>query len=336
MPGETENVAKMAELISEEIFFPFGWESPGTTGENFPCCKTEEHKADKSHLMHPMDVVFKYEDPFNDFTNYLHTDLKSFSTGSITQHKLAPAIRELAKSVECANVSETWRDRHTLEGEAYRVNGLLFIYNHDEGFDKSFASVLRKTGIRTLTLPPKYRIYVIGPHKISYLKNILVDIEREKGKGNLPPGEGEEFYYPDRVRRLPRQSSSKIGRLELLLGRIQVVPFDFIDAKKNQKKGYNIYYEGAGESQQEFEFLIDFCFRNQLVKDDYHLSIRMPNAGDEAGHRFHAAKKSFRQQFYNLKEIENRLDQIDYARIDTLVTKFSTIEIGMNKRKFSK
>jgi len=41
--GERENIGKMAEKISEEIFSFFRWEKEEAINLNFPCCNMEKH-----------------------------------------------------------------------------------------------------------------------------------------------------------------------------------------------------------------------------------------------------------------------------------------------------
>ena len=54
--AETESIAKMAEMLSREIFRPFGWTNHPLYNENFACLNQEAHKL----KTHPTDTVFSY------------------------------------------------------------------------------------------------------------------------------------------------------------------------------------------------------------------------------------------------------------------------------------
>ena len=63
--GETEKIARLAELVSNEIFSFFRWKKEGPANLNFACVKKETHAPlKKSEHTHPTDVVFKYADPY--------------------------------------------------------------------------------------------------------------------------------------------------------------------------------------------------------------------------------------------------------------------------------
>lgn len=72
--AETKNIGEMANLISSELFFHFGWKKCKPQDVNWSCENLEHEK--KSH---PADVVFYYNDPYTNTVTYIHTDLKSFS-----------------------------------------------------------------------------------------------------------------------------------------------------------------------------------------------------------------------------------------------------------------
>ncbi len=330
MGGETTNIMEMAEEISRSIFSRFGWGITGPTNENFECTQTKKHKK-KKNPSHPVDVVFEYDDPFTSQRHYLLTDLKSYAKGSILAKKTRKAIIDISKAVDCANVSEEWQDRYTNHDLNWSVHGLLFVYNHDGEFDKDFNKYLIETKPSALHLPSSSKLYVIGPDRISYLLNILNDIDGERGRGVLPPSDKIEFWYPDLIKRRPVAKIGEIANVELLLGPWQVLPYEKIN-NNSIIKGTYIYYDGKGDSPKEFEFLIDFSFKNQLVEKDSNISIRMPNAVPNARQNFELAQENIFRHFHCFPEIKNRLDQFQFKKVEIVRTQFSTTEIGMETR----
>src|SRR6478609_9122698 len=124
--SETENIARMASKVSDELFGVFGWRKTGPVNENWSCV-AESHGT----TTHPSDVVLSYDDPYRDLTIFWTIDLKSYAAGTITKGKVRTACASLVKSVECANVSQDWQSKYVDVDGNWRCDGLLFVYNHD-------------------------------------------------------------------------------------------------------------------------------------------------------------------------------------------------------------
>ncbi|WP_426160452.1 hypothetical protein, partial [Pseudomonas sp. DWR1-3-2b2] len=144
--SETVNVGEIAEKLSEEIFSSFFWNMKGKWNENFAChCPSHLGTNDKSKSEHPGDAIFHYEDPYLGSTIYLHTDLKAYKKNSIGKQKLRDAFKSLAITIECARDSESWRKVFSIpDSENYEVRGLLFVHNHDHGYEKPFYDLIGK------------------------------------------------------------------------------------------------------------------------------------------------------------------------------------------------
>jgi hypothetical protein len=330
MGGETVNIMEMADEVSRSIFSRFGWRITGPTNENFQCVQPEKHQKQRNPS-HPVDVVFQYDDPFTNQRHYLLTDLKSYAKGSIQAATTRQALVNLSKAVDCANVSQEWQDKYTNSELNWAVHGLLFVYNHDGEFDTFFNKYLADTKPSSLSLPINSKIFVIGPDRISYLLNILNDIDVERGRGLLPQASSIEFWYPDLVNRVPTNKLGDIARIELLMGPWQVLPYEKI-VDNEISKGIYIYYDGKGESPKEFEFLMDFAFKNQLVDKKCDISIRMPSSVGNARQNFEQAQDNIFRHFHSFPEVKNRLNQFKFKPIEIVRTHFSTSEIGMEAR----
>jgi len=330
MGGETANIMEMAEEVSRRIFSRFGWRITGPTNENFVCVQPEKHQKKRSPS-HPVDAVFEYDDPFTNQRHYILTDLKSYAKGSILAATTRQTLINLSKAVDCANVSHEWQDRYTNSELNWTVHGLLFVYNHDGEFDTFFNKYLSGIKPSSLHLPINSKLFVIGPDRISYLLNILNDIDVERGRNTLPQSDKIEFWYPDLINRVPTNKLGYMARIELLMGPWQILPYERI-IENRISKGIYMYYEGKGESPKEFEFLIDFSFKNQLVEKDCEISIRMPNAVGNARQNFEQSQDNIFRHFHSFPEVKNRLDQFKFNPVETVRTNFSTVEIGMEAR----
>ncbi len=332
MPGETANIGEFARIVSEKVFSKFGWKISGTENENFPCEKIEVHQRKSRSPTHPCDIVFYYDDPYEEKRQYFLTDLKSYGRDSITKTSLRAALRELGRSVDCANSSAEWRKKYVNQDVGdWQVHGLLFIFNHDNNFKHSFETFFLDESPDDIALPKNSRLFVFGPERIHYLQNILADISKCRGDQRLPL-EKSVFLYPHRIRRFSKEMNSETARIELLLGPWQILPFDFEDTEGKHKTGVFIYYQGSGKDPAEFEYIFDFCFRNQLVKDGHTIEIRMLNPDSSVLQVLSQAKENFEKNFYSSPDIAKRMMQFNVYSIDETEIRFSSEIVGMEAR----
>lgn len=365
--GETENLAQMPEKIAKEVFSNFGWKEVGPRNHDWNCVHStghvvtdeEETAADTpaspakntekkpeteeavapAKITHPSDLVMFYDDPYQGDRMYFNFDLKSYGKDSINKNALRKAIENLAYSTECANVSSGWADLYAKDVNNRKTSGLLFVYNHDNAYDPDkFDALLKKIDPLDFRMAKGNRIYVLGPRQVTYLNTISHDIgfwrgqEDETFGGKVIPEASEcSFYYPDLITVHPQAHNHPAATIEMLLSPWQILKFSKRAAKV--KTIYYFYYSGPGKSTDEFKYLIDFFFRYQLLDDDVEISIRMSFAHEAASTNLDHAKMAYAEHFYNLKEFKARLDRIKFHEISNVLTKFSTRNIGMERRK---
>jgi hypothetical protein len=172
-------------------------------------------------LTHPSDVVFYYDEPYSVSRTYVNTDLKSYKKGSISYRAVATAIENLALALECAELSDEWREKFVHESQPYRIIGLLFIYNHDGEYDLGFQEILAKVNLENLKIPRNSRIFVLGPRDIRWLDNVRYDIVSLRGLGRLPISEDKCSFFTQTWfvgRRCSRQQEPRRLSFSLDLG----------------------------------------------------------------------------------------------------------------------
>src|SRR5438477_12565199 len=103
--AETTNIARMAELLSSELFGDFLWQRVGPTNTNWACEEKEKHKL----KTHPSDAVFWYDNPYAQSRTYVNCDLKSYARGSIKAAGVLSAMEGLALAINCAEKSAEWQ-----------------------------------------------------------------------------------------------------------------------------------------------------------------------------------------------------------------------------------
>lgn len=330
--SETAQISEIAEILSNEVFGVFGWETVGPKNHKWPCVEMDRHKK----KVHPSDVVFRYRDPYRGVDIYVNTDLKSYAKSSIESANFSSALKSLALSVECANKSDEWQKAYLDARSSHEVIGLLFVYNHDGEFDKDFSANLADATPGKVKAFKTNKIMVMGPDRIAYLNTIAKDILQQRGAKKLPSSEACRFYYPDLEN--AKVSSQKHGAasIEMLLGPWQIIHF------KGSKKGklgpgYFFYSAGDGSSEEEFMYILDFIFNYQLLGDQDSICIRMPFASNDASPCFERAQRRYADEFWPIsddsrKEFEQRLARITLKKITDIATVFSTTEIGMRIR----
>jgi hypothetical protein len=115
----------------------------------------------------------------------------------------------------------------------------------------------------------------------------------------------------------------------MLLGPWQILKYHNAGADA-QNEGFFFYYDGHGDTPDEFAYLLDCLFQFQLVKKHFLISIRMANASTNALLNFEKAKETYSYAFFPVHDlILDRLKQIQFHRIDTVYTQFSEVDLGM-------
>jgi hypothetical protein len=328
--SETVNISEIAAKLSKEIFRHFLWNAHQKHDDNFKCTNSE-HKRDgrnpKQKGTHPGDVVFYYDDPYLGIPIYLHTDLKSYAKDTITPTKLRSAFKSLCMTIECAKESSEWRDKYSvLDSEAHQVRGLLFIHNHDNGYDKPFYDTIQKMDLKSLPVSPGTLIHFLGPHDIQRLYSIGNDIIRLKGDDELP--KEYTYYYPDLV--MYRRHGDGLGQaatIESLTGPYIILKHG---AASNCDQGFVIYYNRPGETADEFEYFLDTLSRYQMLEADQKIRIRVTksDAIDDLRSIFDKAKRKYAKAWGFDQARESLLDKIEIDRITTVTNTYNAGEIG--------
>lgn len=329
--SETANVAAIAEILSNEVFGVFGWKEVGPRNHKWSCVEQERHRK----KVHPSDVVFKYRDPYRGIDIYLNTDLKSYASNTVESANFGTALKSLAMAVECANKSEQWQRAYLDSRSNHDVVGLLFVYNHDGEYDKDFQGRLSDVSAFNVKAAKGRRVFVMGPDRIAYLNTIAKDILQQRGAKKLPASEACHFYCPDLENAKVTSQKHGAASIEMLLGPWQIMHFK-ASKKEHAGPGYFFYSAGAGASEEEFMYLLDFIFNYQLLGDNDSICIRMPFASDDSFPYFERALKRYADEFWPInndsrKEFEERLKRITLKKITDIKTVFSTTEIGMKR-----
>lgn len=326
--AETINIGDIAEKISKDIFKHFFWKTHQKRDDNFSCMNAEHKgKGDKPKGTHPGDVVFFYEDPYLGKHIYLHTDLKSYATDSITASSLRGAFKSLCMTIACAKVSSEWRTKYSVDAsERYEVRGLLFVHNHDNGYDKPFYEAINKVNLQALPIAPGSLLHYLGPHDIQRLYSIGNDIIRLTYDGELP--KEYTFYYPDLV------MSRRLGDVWFQPATIEAITGPYIIIKhkssNNCQAGYIIYYNRPGESPEEFVYFLDTLSRYQMLESGEKIRIRFTNntAIDDLKSIFQTAKKKYVKAWGFDPRRNAILDDVEIERITSVTSTYNPGDMG--------
>jgi len=323
--AETANIAKMAEILSKELFSEFLWEPVGPRNWNWPCEDKKNHGA-KSH---PSDVVFYYDEPYIATRTYVNCDLKSYAKGSINTASVRAAIESLARALTCAEKSDEWRKNYIHNHVSAEICGLLFVYNHDGEYDNDFNVLLNGVKHEKLDIPKKSKIVVFGPKDIFWLNNVRYEMVLMRGSKDLPPKEHCRFYYPHLIRKKTVQlDQAKAATLEMLTA--PWIILSYRQPNLHNRRGFVIFYRRLGESVEEFLYLIDYLMLYQILDYDTDIKIKTLDAHISAPAFFGKAINQYIDEVGGERtDIKERLNSINYSQIKQVQMKFSELEIGM-------
>jgi hypothetical protein len=347
MAGETGPTAEIAAKISNNIMKWFKWERLGPRDRNFDCVKSQKHaRANKTQKhTHPTDVVFKYIDPYLGQVILLNTDLKSYSKSSIAKPNVRGALRSLAQTVECARVSQEWKERYDLDGGA-EIRGMLFVYNHDAEFDESFERFLvppksqskdpEDADVSGIPLVAGQYIHLMEPRTIVYLQMIVLDMA-VLVRDQTFPTKDYFFFYPDqKLHKAHLEPYARPATVEMLCGPYLVIGHDYVQHGDTRTfgAGYVIYYNRPGETHLEFMYLFDVLSGYQILDGENQIRIRVAH---------HAPHQQIRSNFIRAKQhyirdwggddyLSSKLDAIDFEVLDVIKTAFSKTQLGWEQK----
>lgn len=327
--AETEKIAQMAEILSNDLFSEFFWNRTGTTNHNWPCENPEVH----GNKTHPSDVVFYYDEPYSQSRAYINCDLKSYAKGTIRVATIKEAIISLAKQVSCAEKSSEWHELYIHDHVTPEICGLLFVYNHDGEYDKDFSNILSSIKVEELDIPKGSKIFVLGPQDIFWLDNIRHDLCILRGKSGadkIPSSDQCRFFYPQLVRKTNIQpEKAKAARLEMLTG-----PWIILEFKKDKyRKGFIIYYRRKGEKTEEFIYLIDYLRHYQVLSEDIDIQIRTLDSSPTASSIFGKAVDRYIEEMTESdqdSDFSKLVRNIKFSSMPQVKSTFSEVEIGMD------
>jgi hypothetical protein len=322
--AETDNIAQLAGLVSTDLFARFFWRTTGSWNQNWPC-ETQRHKPRRTH---PSDVVFYYDEPYALRRIYLNCDLKSYASGSITGGAILSALEDLAESLTCMEISDTWHKMYIHDGYSPFLCGLLFVYNHDGDYDKNFDHVLSSIKHEKISVPKASQIVILGPQQIRWLDNVRYEIVYMRGNKELPDEQHCRFEYPNLVRKIKVQVEiAKAATVDMLTGPWITLSYDSINGKR---PGFLVFYRGKGESTEEFLYLIDYLMHYQMIKVELDIKVRTLEPDPNAAAFFERAITEYTEKYRGGEEIAALLRGIDYKQINQVHRSFSQIQVGMN------
>ena len=323
--GETVNISKIAENAFREIFRLFGWQQTGTGNENWKCLGN--HKlVSPSTGTHPTDAVYRYVEPYQSGGQavFVNVDFKSYAHSTLKSTNLFSALQSLANTIDCANRSPEYRSKYCGDEDG-EIVGLLFVYNHDNVYDPSlFREKLRKGVSDRFDLAKERRLAVFGPDDIAYLLSIAADIKTLRGEDEFA-NFTFKFFLPNLIE-YPMRADTSLS-IELLLSRWQIVKFSGVRGR-NPHSEIHMYYRAEGTIAQ-FDYILDYLFRFQLLEDNQEVYLRLPHPGRDAAANLEYAKIAFVARYCGLREIEETLRKVKYRSVIATRFQFSIDEIGM-------
>nr|WP_075745779.1 hypothetical protein [Pseudomonas alcaliphila] len=331
MSGEVANVTDVATKITKDIFKWFKWEAIPTMDENFPCHKVERHKPkpkkeskkkpeEKNHS-HPVDVVFRYFDPYKNRSILLNTDLKSYAKSSIQTSRISTALESLASTIDCARSSSEWQKKYVLEKGDYEVRGMLFIYNHDGEYHKDLMGLVKGIHLNKLGIQQGQLLHLLDAVRIRYLYSVVMDIKNLIVENEFP-ADDYSFFYPELyLHRSHGDSGNLPATIELLCSPYMIIhhgPVSLSGEDASTNDGYLIYYNQDGSTEHEFRYLLDSLARFQILRSRSSIKIRMAHHSPDPAikNNFQAAKNAYLLSWGMDEFKKKELDRIEFEPIN--------------------
>ena len=323
--AETGNIETLAKKVSNDIFKWIKWKVCKPCDVNWDC--VSEHHKKKTH---PSDVVFYYNDPYSGKTSYINTDLKSYAAGSITKTAIERALKSLAMSVECANISESWQQKFLISDIDFgSVAGLLFVYNHDNEYDRDFDVELNKVNLKEVSVAEDTVIFVFGPDQIRRICDVVADLKMLKADDLMVGPEQYTFFYPDLIRaRRSGDEWEKPATLESLSSPWLIIKHK---ASEHHSSGFIVYYQQDGDTIDEFIYLLDAMSHYQMFSSDYMLRVRFIDPSMTAINNFERAKHEYLRMWGNDSARKKQMDSIEASHITNFTKSYNPMEIGMRQ-----
>jgi len=286
--AETTNTARLADIVSNEIFKWLKWSASPVRDDSWDCAQREKHEK-KSH---PSDVVFDYEHPYSGKPIYVNTDLKSYKSSSISTNGVRSDLKSLAMAIDCALVSEDWQNKFLHSNDSFEIFGLLFLFNYDNSYKKDFLDILNKISLDSLGIERTQKIAVFGPETINYLINLVEDLRKVVQDKKQFDESCYDFYYPNMVMNKKHSLDSYAATIESILS-----PYMIIRFKEEYDKNYTIYYKEKGDTVEEFTYLIDTLSTYQILTPNNQIDLVFydPDGNSDAMINFNHAKVTYAQ-----------------------------------------
>lgn len=321
--AETGPTAEIAAVVTDRLFAEFLWKASPFRDVNWPCEQSQLHSG---RATHPSDVVFQYDEPYRPTRTYVNTDLKSYAAGSITALQIRKSIFNLAQSLQCAELSSKWQDTYIEPSTAHQIVGMLFVYNHDNAYDKNFSSLLASIDLSDVTVPKGSRLFVLGPEDIYWLNNVTFEIRQMRGDGEIPKKEFCSYYHPQLARRKNVQvREAKAATLEMLMG-----PWITLRHRATAgKDGVVLFYRGKGSKPDEFLHVIDYLMHYQLIDEGIAVEVRLLGADELAPAHFTRAIEKYIHDFEAKGATAELLRAVRYRPLTEVISTFSLLVTGM-------
>lgn len=346
--GPREEIAK---IVSSNLLSIFKWEQYGPYDQDFPCRKQDKHldKPKNQAHTHPVDVVFGYKDPYSNKNVLLNTDLKSYGKGSISSAQIEGALISLARTIDCAENSTQWREKYLIPNGDFEVRGLLFVYNHDNEFQKDFIDLFyppkrtkaqlgrppKPIQLSKIPVPKDKKLHFVEPLQINYWMTIASDISDMIRLSTFPKSKFG-FYYPELTFHKVVSSQKYLpATIEMLSSPFIIIKHDEVEdivdgqIKVVYDSGYVVYYNREGNTDHEFLYLLDLLSKYQLLNAGKKIRLRVPHTATSGSVRSHfnrALEKYIHEWGYD-EEMKRKLD-IELELITYRIKFYNSEDIG--------
>jgi hypothetical protein len=111
------------------------------------------------------------------------------------------------------------------------------------------------------------------------------------------------------------------------------IVFEYKHGPNLVQRGVIVYYRRSGETEEEFMYLLDFLRHFQVMEDASKVEVRSIATDAAATARFQKAKQRYIESLGDnghSTELAGKVNAIGYSKLTQVVTKFSSVNLGMD------
>ena len=249
--------------------------------------------------------------------------------------KINEAIESLALQVECARSNKEWSTLFKCVMHNADLNGMLFLYNNDDEYDKDLLSNLGNTASKEFSIQSSSKLFIFSPKIIKFLMSCVENINErrtinsssstEKVWEKIPIREQCGFFYPDKQNKIADQEPDHPATLEMITSGMLLFSYKHPDY---EAKVLNIFWDEVPSSIETFIYLFEFMFNYQMLSNFEKIYLVLPFRDNKTYDLFALARTTYVSNYAANEGQKEKLNKINLVLPKRFVTQIYLNEVA--------